>query len=297
MVDVKATANDAPEPGTSNPATVHIAPGGVGRNIAESVKRLGADVVLASAAGNDPFADYLEEGLEAMGIEAHILRTGATAFDVGWFETSGEMVMGLCDIGGLEQIEAEALLAPVGPLGTYDAAVLEANLPATVLADIAAEMRAASVPYALEPVSIPKAPRLAGALDGAFLVKPNRAEARALSGVETGTTAGARAAAGALRDRGARHVIVSMGADGFYFASDDAGDHLEAAPTEVVDVTGAGDALLAAALVGLIGAVPRAPLERAMQRAAALACSTPGAVARSLSPAIFTDGDEWQRRH
>jgi len=172
MVDVKATANDAPEPGTSNPATVHIAPGGVGRNIAESVKRLGADVVLASAAGNDPFADYLEEGLEAMGIEAHILRTGATAFDVGWFETSGEMVMGLCDIGGLEQIEAEALLAPVGPLGTYDAAVLEANLPATVLADIAAEMRAASVPYALEPVSIPKAPRLAGALDGAFLLKP-----------------------------------------------------------------------------------------------------------------------------
>ena len=175
--------------------------------------------------------------------------------------------------------------------------MLEANLPPTVLAELASEMRIASVPYALEPVSIPKAPRLEAALDGAFLLKPNRAEARALTGVETGTTEGARAAAHALRDRGARHVIVSMGADGFYFASDDTTGHLEAAPTDVVDVTGAGDALLSAALVGLIEAVPRPALERAMQRAAALACSTPGAVARSLSPAIFADGEEWQRRH
>ncbi len=297
MVDVKATATGTPTRDTSNPATVCIAAGGVGRNIAENVRRLGAEVVFASAAGNDPFAEYLERGLEALGIEAHIVRTGSTGFDVGWFETSGEMLMGLCDVGGLEEVAMEALLAPLGPLESYDAAVLEANLTATLIAELAARLRTASVPYALEPVSIPKAPRLEGAVSGAFLLKPNRDEAEALTGIDASKIDGARAAALALRNRGTHHVVVSMGAHGFYYAGSDNGDHLEAAPTNVVDVTGAGDALLSAALVGLIEAVPRIVLERAMQRAAALACSTPGAVAMGLSPAIYADGDEWQRPH
>ena len=70
-------------------------------------------------------------------------------------------------------------------------------------------------------------------------------------------------------------------------ASGDFVGHVPAAATPVVDVTGAGDALFAAAWVGLLRGLPLAQVLRAASQAAALACASEHAVSRALTPQLF----------
>lgn len=61
-------------PGTSNPGTVRVGPGGAARNVAENLPRLGARVRLACAASG-PLAPLVLEPTERAGVAVHPLRT------------------------------------------------------------------------------------------------------------------------------------------------------------------------------------------------------------------------------
>ncbi|MEE0765918.1 MAG: PfkB family carbohydrate kinase, partial [Christensenellales bacterium] len=55
-------------PGDSNPGTVRMTPGGVGRNIAENLARMGFQVELVAPLGNDGFATLLRQACMQDGI-------------------------------------------------------------------------------------------------------------------------------------------------------------------------------------------------------------------------------------
>ncbi len=61
--------------GDSNPGRVTLSPGGVGRNIAESLARLGARVDLVTALGDDIHASWLRAGCERAGIGLGLAET------------------------------------------------------------------------------------------------------------------------------------------------------------------------------------------------------------------------------
>jgi 1-phosphofructokinase len=77
------------------------------------------------------------------------------------------------------------------------------------------------------------------------VVKPNREELAAATGIEITTLGDAVDAARALRDRGARTVIASLGRDGALYVDGDREVHAEAAVEQLRSSVGAGDALLA----------------------------------------------------
>jgi pseudouridine kinase len=52
-MDIKGRPREALVPGTSNPGDIRISVGGVGRNIAESLARLGVRTTLIWAVGDD----------------------------------------------------------------------------------------------------------------------------------------------------------------------------------------------------------------------------------------------------
>jgi ribokinase len=131
--------------------------------------------------------------------------------------------------------------------------------------------------------------RIAGAIPGCALIKPDRVEAAALSGLECETTADAVACAEALIARGADRVVVSLGADGLVFADGERHIVLPALPATVVDVTGAGDAMLAAAFLGVLQGLPPVRYLEAGRLAAALTCGVRGAVSPAVSPRLFDE--------
>jgi tagatose 6-phosphate kinase len=77
-----------------------------------------------------------------------------------------------------------------------------------------------------------------------FAVKPNQAEAQALTGTRIDSPAAAAAAARSIGREGVRLVIISLGADGAVASWDDRACHCTAAAVERVNDVGAGDCLV-----------------------------------------------------
>src|SRR5690606_6852750 len=85
---------------------------------------------------------------------------------------------------------------------------------------------------------------------GPDLIKPNREELAEAVGGPVDTIADVVEAAGELRDRGARAVLVSLGAEGAVLVDDDGVLTGEAPVARPNSTVGAGDALLAGFLAG-----------------------------------------------
>lgn len=288
LVDLSVRPAGELVPDTSNQAEVVWGAGGAGRNVAEDLARLGAEVTMVTDLGGDLPARWLQESLEGLGVRVRIARTTSTGVYVALLHPDGRLQTGLCQTA-TEWLGASEVLAALPDLSTYDGVVLDANLSGAALGTLAAACRAAGVPYALEPVAAGKAGRLLSALDGCALVKPDRPEAAALTGQACVSIDDAARCARTLREGGAGTVIVSLGADGLWVESDTVSHHLPALPATVVDVTGAGDALFAAVFAGMLRGLPLGVCLDAGRHAAALTCASPTATSPALSPAIFQE--------
>lgn len=291
LVDLSVRPAGEPLVDTSNQAEIVWGAGGAGRNVAENLARLGAEVTMVTDLGSDLPARWLRETLEDLGVTVRVARTTSTGVYVALLRPDGRLQTGLCQTA-TEWLGASEVLAALPDLATHDGVVLDANLCGAALGTLAAACRAAGVPYALEPVAAGKAGRLLSALDGCALVKPDRPEAAALTGLGCTTIDDATRCARTLRDWGAGTVIVSLGEEGLWAESDAVSRHLPALPAlpaTVMDVTGAGDALFAAVFAGMLRRSPLGVSLEAGRRAAALTCASPTATSPALSPAIFEE--------
>jgi len=109
-----------------------------------------------------------------------------------------------------------------------------------------------------------------------FLI-PNESEASQLTGLSVRDPESAAAAARLLRSRGARNVLITLGADGVWVESEAWCGHVPAFPVRAVDTVAAGDTFIGAFVARL---VEGASLREAAQfgcAAAAIAVTRPGA--------------------
>jgi pseudouridine kinase len=81
-VDVKAFSAGALVPATSNAGRARLTFGGVARNVAENLARLGVPVALMAAVGADFFGDALIAHCTAIGIDCRLMLRRQTATDL-----------------------------------------------------------------------------------------------------------------------------------------------------------------------------------------------------------------------
>ena len=150
-------------------------------------------------------------------------------------------------------------------------------------AQVAAVCAAAGVPVVLEPVSVAKAARLHTEVQDLLLVTPNTDEIGAL----VGRPHDPWSAVADLHGRGVEHVWMREGGRGSYVCTrDERPVHLPAVPVEVVDVTGAGDAMLAAWIAAWLGGADPVEAARDGHRAAAATVASPHTVRPDLAEAM-----------
>lgn len=276
---------------TSNGADIQITPGGVGRNIAENLKNLGCQVTMITAAGNDIMAQYITNDLKEWQIESRIIPKEKTGIYFALLDEAGRMDRGFCDAEGVESLTFEEILDKVGDFSAFDGVVVDANFSQTVIGELAEHLRQRGVPYALEPVSNYKAPRLQRAIKGCTLIKPNRYEAAVLTGLPCTTLEEVKVCAERLGQLGAHNVLISMGREGLYFHNKEYSAHTAAPVRDIVNETGAGDALLSAVFLAVLKQYTPQQALRAGNRAAAMTCQVEHSVCRELSPAILERED------
>ena len=105
---------------------------------------------------------------------------------------------------------------------------------------------AGSVPIFVDTVSAFKAPKIRNWLSHIHTLKPNRLEAEILSGMTITGPKDAPKAAKWFHEQGVQRIALSMGAAGvFYSEIDGQSGWSSPLPVNIVNVTGAGDAMMA----------------------------------------------------
>ena len=287
-MDVKARSAHAAVASTSNPGTASMAAGGVGRNIAENLARLGTRVHLVAAIGADGLGDQVLAATSGAGVHVEHVRRSArsTGTYTAVLDADGELVVAVADMAATDELSPDQVDAARDLIAMAGLVVLDGNLATDTLGfalDLAAESGTRVV---LEPVSVPKAAVLGPLLTEerpVFAITPNRDELAALTGLPTRTAKQVERAAAALQDRGVELVWVRLGQAGSLLSGPEGETVLGAATAEVVDVTGAGDAMLGAFCHALLGGAD--PVEAATygHAAAALTVASPHTVRPDLT--------------
>ncbi len=287
-VDIKAVSARPLVRATSNPGSTVVAPGGVGRNVAENLARLGTPVHLVAAVGADALGDQLLAATEAAGVRVDRVRRDArcTGTYTAVLDPGGDLVVAVADMAATDALAPADVDAARDLIAAAALVVLDGNLaPDTVgrALDLAAGER---VPVVLDPVSVPKADRLGGRLRPGrpiSLLTPNADELAALTGRPTETHDQRVDAARALRARGVERVWVRLGARGSVLCGADGVEEFPATATDVRDVTGAGDAMLAAYCHAVLGGAAPAAAASYGHAAAALTVASPHTVRPDLT--------------
>ena len=255
-IDLKARSSAALTQGTSNPGSTHSSPGGVGRNIAENLARLGTPTYLLAAIGTDAFGERLLSETRSSGVLVdHVLRTeGPTGTYTAVLDSDGELVVAVSDMKAAEELDPAYVLASKELITNAGFLVLDGNLRTDVVTAALDIAKSASVPVLVDPVSNIKARSLFDSLAPSrpvFVITPNRSELEALTSLPTRTDQEIGAAALALHDLGVANVWVSLGERGSLLLSATGqaspGSTVFEVPRAVfpvVDVTGAGDAMV-----------------------------------------------------
>ena len=278
-----------PAGGTSNPARGSSAHGGVARNVAENLARLGVAVRLVSRVGDDDAGRALKRRLTAAGADVtHVTATRGfdTAEYVAVLDPEGDLVIGVAAMDVFTAISTSDL--DRGLADGADWLFLDCNLHPALLEHGVAR-GAAGVRVAVDAVSTIKVTRLPGDLTGVDLLFCNADEARAYLTDPSDTDDGEVAAR--ILDAGAGAVVLTRGAAGVVVADPDGVREHPAVPADVVDVTGAGDALVAGTLAALLAGRDLDAAANAGARLAALTVAVAetvrtdlGLVAGALAP-------------
>jgi len=286
-IDTKGRADHAIQAGTSTPGSIRVSVGGVGRNIAENLARLGEPVVLLSAVGDDGSGRRILQQAAECGIDtSQVLVDGEyhTAAYLAVLDDTGNAVMSIDDM-----VINRALVSPEYIYRRRalfrDACMIavDANLSAATLNTIFRMARQYEVPVCADPTTASLAPRLCPHLPDLTLVTPNAAEAEALCGIAVTDRESGLSAAHKLIGLGVRIAIVTLGATGLIYATSQESGHVPAIQCEIVDFTGAGDALTAAVIFGLLNDFPIDEAVRLGARAAALTLQSRETVCPMLS--------------
>lgn len=227
--------------------------GGSPANVAMTAARLGARVSLAGGVGADAWGAWVRDRLVAEGVGTDLLLTlqgQATAVAFVTVDPAGEPSF-LIHAGAA----AAATTAVAEPLtAAIDTAAALVITTGTMVGDderavtlaVREQALGAGVPVIFDPNLRPgrwgnRARAISVArecVEGAFLVKANAAEATALTG-----EVDPAAAAQALLAGGARHVVVTLGADGALLRGGGLKLDVAGATADTIDTTGAGDAI------------------------------------------------------
>ncbi len=291
-MDVKAHSARAAVPATSNPGTATMAAGGVGRNVAENLARLGTRTHLVAAIGSDGLGDQVLAATSGAGVHVEHVRRSArsTGTYTAVLDADGELVVAVADMAATDELAPEQVDAARDLVATAELVVLDGNLGTATLGFALDLANAAATRVVLEPVSVPKAAALAPLVTPErplHAVTPNRDELGALTGLPTRTARQVARAAAALHDRGVELVWVRLGPAGSLLSAPGGTTELAAVPASavggVVDVTGAGDAMLAAFCHALLGGARPAEAAAYGHAAAALTVASPYTVRPDLT--------------
>lgn len=258
------------------------AAGGKGANQAVGAARAGGEVTFIARVGRDMFGDKAVAGFVADRIRTDfIVRDSKSPSGVAliFVDAKGENSIAVAS-GANGQLTPADVLKAKSAFTADGILVLQLETPLRTVQAAAERAVASRMRVILNPAPAQALPNKL--LRQLYLLTPNESEAELLTGITVKDEKSARRAAAALRQRGVRNVIVTLGARGALVDGADGAGFIPAFKVKPVDSTAAGDVFNGALAVGL--AEGKSLLDAARFGAAAAAISVTRLGAQTSAP-------------
>ncbi|PTI30158.1 carbohydrate kinase [Mammaliicoccus vitulinus] len=252
-IDRKFHITDKLIEGTSNPVTSELSIGGVARNVAENLGRIGEDVLLLTTSGNDAewqhIADLSSPFMNVDYVEK--ISSEATGSYTALLDQNGNMTMGLADMLVYDKITPEFMIKNTYLLNKAKCIIADLNCPKETIEFLCAYAEKKQIKLVLIAVSGPKMNRLPNNLHAVDWLILNEDEVESFVGKEAESEEYLLKFINDIKSLGVTNIIVTSGKEKIFYDGIEGKQQFKVKAIEhVVDVTGAGDAFTSGLIYG-----------------------------------------------
>lgn len=220
-------------------------PGGKGLNQATAAAKLGSDVAMIGAVGNDAFGTTLltflaEHQVDASGVgTVNAVPTGCAVITIHQGDNSIILAKGANGVVSPQLIQSQS-----DTIATSAALIMQLEIPMPAIMEAFTIAQAHCVPVIFNPA--PMQPLSEALLRQVDTIVVNEHECEQLTGIIVQTAKQAQAALAWFQAKGINTAIITLGSRGVYFNVATQTHFLPAQKVNAVDTTGAGDTFIGA---------------------------------------------------
>lgn len=232
----------------SIPGHIKISFGGVCRNIAENLARVGVNTQFISTLGDDENGKSILEHSKKFGYNMEnslFLEGESTPTYLAILNHQGEMESAVVDMESLNKMDERFVDEKHEVFENAEYTIVDSDNPA--LLEYILKKYQGKSKFILDPVSAKKAKKIRHLIKYFHTIKPNRFETEALCGFKIESNEDLRKAGRFFIEQGVKNVFISLDADGIYYITSE-GEEGTLACSDKIDVknvTGAGDSFVA----------------------------------------------------
>lgn len=236
----------------SNPGIVKFSIGGVGRNIAENISRLGIEVGFITALGNDMYGREIQKNCKERGIgisNSWIDSSLPTSTYLFVLNEKKDMQLAISDMAICDKITPAFIAEKIEFIKKSSLCVIDTNLLKETIEYILSNLE---IPVFVDCVSTTKAVKIKEYLDKIHTIKCNKMEAETLSDMKITDEKSLKESAQYFLNKGVKQIFISLGEDGVFYANENEMGKVKAIKTKVLNATGAGDSFMGAIVYSYI---------------------------------------------
>lgn len=231
-----------------HPASINTAIGGVTRNIICNYVKLSGDGKLITAYSDDVYGRMIVDDCNKNNIDISdslFIKNRSSSIFMQAMTDHNDMFLALCDMSILENIDVEYISKKRSLLENAKIVVMDPSLNDETIKQII-KICKDKTPIYVDPVSDNYALKLKDYVKDFELIKPNRSELQALSGIKINSDDDLIKAGKSLLSKGLKKLVISMSNKGIIYMDESNIIHRKLKEDKyVVNASGAGDGLMA----------------------------------------------------
>lgn len=237
----------------SNSGTVQLSMGGVGRNISETLVRLGIHTKLICPIGDDIYGKQIKDSCTELSIDYRdslFLKNQASSVYLSIMNEDSDLALGLSAMDICDELDVLFIRKKNDLIKNARFVVLETNIPEASLRSVVESNPKQK--FLLDTVSGLKSLRAKNILHHLFVLKTNKLEAELLSEIKIANEADLSKAGQFFLNKGVKNVFITLGKAGAYYCNREMEEIIRPPSVKVVNTNGAGDAFSAGITYGIL---------------------------------------------